>query len=104
MTRGRKRAPGGRGRQPSSYQREVDSYAKRLEVITFHDTNGMPATLDKFYDHQSAKKQENKRKRIYEWIKDRSRIESVCTSSTKASMKVLRGAGTATTISAAVTA
>ncbi|KUF89098.1 hypothetical protein AM588_10005274 [Phytophthora nicotianae] len=61
----------------------------------------MPATLDKFYDHLSAKKQENKRKRIYEWIKDRSRIESVCTSSTKASMKVLRGAGTATTISAA---
>ncbi|ETO69042.1 hypothetical protein F444_14272 [Phytophthora nicotianae P1976] len=46
MPQGRKRAPGGGGRQSSNYQREVETYQKRLEVINFHDNNGMQATLD----------------------------------------------------------
>ncbi|ETO79043.1 hypothetical protein F441_06136 [Phytophthora nicotianae CJ01A1] len=51
MPRGRKRARGGGGRQSSNYQREVETYQKKLEVINFHDNNGMQATLDKFYQH-----------------------------------------------------
>ncbi|ETP38239.1 hypothetical protein F442_14096 [Phytophthora nicotianae P10297] len=73
MPQGRKRAPGGGGRQSSNYQREVETYQKRLE-------------------------RENKRKRIYEWLKDRERIESVCSSSVKAGLNVIRKVGTATTI------
>ncbi|ETP37626.1 hypothetical protein F442_14549 [Phytophthora nicotianae P10297] len=76
MPRGRKRVPGGGGRQSSNYQREVETYLKRLE-------------------------RENKRKRIYEWLKDREHIESVCSSSVKAGLKVIRKVGTATTISTA---
>ncbi|OWZ15328.1 LOW QUALITY PROTEIN: hypothetical protein PHMEG_00011047 [Phytophthora megakarya] len=49
MGRGRKRAPGGRGRRPSDYNRDCETFGKKLDVINFHLERGMKATLEKFF-------------------------------------------------------
>ncbi|KAL3663666.1 hypothetical protein V7S43_011081 [Phytophthora oleae] len=100
MARGRKRTPGGAGRRPAGYLRDCETFKKNLNVINFFKAKGdMQLTLDDFYSHLIPSKRDTKRKRIYEWEKDRAHIESMAASSITASLKSDRKAGTATTLS-----
>lgn len=100
MARGRKRAPGSSGRRDNGHTRDCESFSKKLDIINYVRDHGMPATLNKFYSHLTKPKRESKRKRIYDWIKDREKIESKASSSATAHLKADRKKGTATTLSA----
>nr|CCA25471.1 conserved hypothetical protein [Albugo laibachii Nc14] len=100
MPRGRKRSPGGQGRQKTKYSRANDTYRKKLDVINhLFQINDMQWTLEKFYGHLTPDKRETKRKLIYTWAKQRTHIEDMCRVITGASQKSTREIGMATVIS-----
>ncbi|OWZ19313.1 LOW QUALITY PROTEIN: hypothetical protein PHMEG_0006462 [Phytophthora megakarya] len=96
MRRGRKRAPGGRSRHPSAYNRACDTFGKKLDVINFHLEHGMKATLENHLAHTSL---DSKRKQISEWQNDREKIEFMASTTAGTQKKSARKKGTSTTIS-----
>lgn len=90
----------GQGRQKETFSRVFGTYAKKLDVLNHLAlTNDMSKTLDAFYGDLVPSKRKTKRKVIYLWKKQRSLIEEMCMTSTRAQQRSARETGTATVIS-----
>ena len=100
MTLGRKRSPGGYGRQKTNYSGANDIYGKKLDVINhLRQPDDMQITLDEFYGHLTPAKRNTKRKAIHTCSKQRTHIQEMCRVSTGASQRSTHEKGTAMVIS-----
>jgi len=100
MSRGRQKHTENGGRKPARHQRAVPTHQFRLDVVNYFEAHDMPATLNKFYGGLTGRPLETKRKSIYCWRKQKTKLIALCLRSATAQQRKIRDAGTATTLPA----